>query len=116
MVVSVRTPTWEMPGTCFMYCLMWEFLYSTCKDGTTPSVNTRVRKRPGVPRADSPLEDELYVVGTTQIEVFANDFFKEDTAAQGTIQNLGQGKLGLENGHIITVPGGPVLCRKGMGQ
>ena len=75
-----------------------------------------MRKRPGVPRADSPLEDELYVVGTTQIEVFANDFFKEDTAAQGTIQNLGQGKLGLENGQVVAVASGAILRGKGMGQ
>ena len=43
MVVSVRSAR-----PCLWYCLIWVFLYCTCRLGVTPSVTTRVAKVPGV--------------------------------------------------------------------
>jgi hypothetical protein len=44
---------------------------------------------------DSPVEDQLHLVGTAQIEVFTDDFLEENAAAQRTIQDLSQGELSL---------------------
>src|SRR6516225_6589851 len=67
-------------------------------------------------RVDPPVEDQLHLVGTAQVEVFANDFLEEDSAAQRAIQDLSQGKLGLENGQVVAVASGAILRGKGMGQ
>ena len=44
---------------------------------------------------DPPLEDQLHLVGTAQIEVFPDDLLEENAAGQWAIQDLGEGKLGL---------------------
>src|SRR6516225_4474609 len=65
---------------------------------------------------DPPVEDQLHLVGTAQVEVFANDFLEEDATAERAIQDLSQGKLGLEDGHVVAVASGAILRREGMGQ
>ena len=75
MVVSVRR-AWPS----LWYCLTLDFLYSTWSDGTTPSVNTRVRKLPGRAARDAPIEDQLHLIGTADVEILADDFFEETAA------------------------------------
>ena len=66
MVVSVRR-AWPS----LWYCLTWTSCTSTCNEGTTPSVKTRVRNRPwraAAPRA--PLSNEaLPQTGRTQDQI-----------------------------------------------
>jgi hypothetical protein len=41
------------------------------------------------------IEDQLYLFGPTDIQVFADYIFKEDSPADGAIQNLGRGEFDL---------------------
>ena len=50
---------------------------------------------PGCSLDDAAVEDQLDVVGASQIKVLADDFLKEDAAMHGTIDNLGEGELDL---------------------
>ena len=86
-----------------------------CSDGVTPSVSTRVRKRPGVRLGDAPVEDQLHLVGPAQVQVLADDFLEEDAAGQRSVQHLGQGELGLQDGHVVAVAGLPVGAVNGCG-
>ena len=54
--------------------------------------------------------------GTADVEVFPDDFFKEDAAAYGPIQNLSEGEFDLENGELIAIAGLTVFGGEGMGQ
>jgi hypothetical protein len=58
----------------------------------------------------------LNLFGATDVQVFSDDFFKEDAAAYGLIQYLGEGKFELENGELIAVAGLTVLRGEGMGE
>ncbi len=40
----------------------------------------------GGPLADTPLEDQLHLIGPAQVEVFADDLLKKDAAAVGPIE------------------------------
>ena len=65
---------------------------------------------------DPTIKDKLNLFGTTDVQVFSDDFFKEDAAAHGLIQNLSEGKFELENGELITVSGLTVVGGEGMGE
>lgn len=65
---------------------------------------------------DQTIKDELNLFGTTDVQVFSNDFFKEDAAAYGLIQYLGKGKFELKDGELIAVAGLTVLVGEGMGE
>src|ERR687888_286317 len=58
------------------------------------------------------VKDQLHLIGPADVEVLANDFLEEDPAAEGSVQDLGQGELGLEDGNLVAVTGGAVLSRK----
>src|SRR6266446_8848261 len=98
MVVSVRR-AWPS----LWHCLTLDFLYSTCSEGTTPSVRTRVRKRPGVRRVTRRLK--LHLIGAPEVEILPDDLFEEAAAGDGTIEDLGQGELGLQDGELVPIAG-----------
>src|SRR5437868_1064771 len=70
-----------------------------------PLGNDAGAKATGRSSGDPAVENELYVLRAAEIEVFADDFFKEDAAAHGAIQHLRERKLGLQNGEIVTISG-----------
>ena len=76
----------------------------------------RVRKRPGVRLVTAAVEDELHLVGTPKIQILTDDIFKQDAAAERSVQDLSQGELGLQNGDVIAIAGGTVFRREWMGQ
>jgi len=51
------------------------------------------------------LKDELYLFGTTNVQIFSDHIFKKDAAAYGPIEDLREGQFELENGELITVSG-----------
>ena len=65
---------------------------------------------------DGAVNDELYLFGATNVQVFSDHIFKEDVPAHRLIQNLGEGKFELENGELITVSGLTVLGGEQMGE
>lgn len=54
-------------------------------------------------RADAPPENQLYVVGATEVEVLSDDLFKEHPAHHGSVQHLREAELGLEDRQPIAV-------------
>jgi hypothetical protein len=71
--------------------------------------------RPEAPRrllADSPVEDELDVVGPAEVQVFPNHLVEEDPARHGAVQYLRQTELGLEDRELIAVTGPAVTDGK----
>ena len=62
------------------------------------------------------VEDQLQLVGSAYVEVFADDLLEEDAACHGLIEHLGQGELGLKNRNIVAITGLTVFGRKRMGQ
>src|ERR687895_2281273 len=65
-------------------------------------------RTPGHP----PGKDQLHLIGSAQVQVLADDFLEEDPAAEGSVQDLSQGELGLEDGNLVAVTGSAVLSRK----
>ena len=61
-----------------------------CSEGITPSVITRVRKGPGVALVDATVEDQLYLFGPSQIEIFSDYLLEEHPAAHLAVQHLGE--------------------------
>jgi hypothetical protein len=62
------------------------------------------------------LEDQLHLIRASQIEVLADDFFKEDPAVDGAIEHLGEGELRLQDRELITVAGPTILSGEGVRQ
>ena len=58
----------------------------------------------GAPR-DAPVEDELDLVGSSEVEMLADHLLEEDPPAQRSVQHLGQRKLGLEDRELVAVAG-----------
>jgi len=56
----------------------------------------------------SAVEDELYLFGAADVQVFADHILEEDPATDGTIQHLGQGQFDLEDGDLVSVSGLPI--------
>jgi hypothetical protein len=50
----------------------------SCSEGTTPSVMTRVRNRPGVRRLTLRSNNQAHLAGAADIEVLADHLLKED--------------------------------------
>ena len=73
-------------------------------------------KRAGGSLGDPTIKDQLHLFGTTDVQVFTDDFFKENAAAYWRIQNLREGKFELQNGKLIAVAGLTVVVGKGMGE
>jgi hypothetical protein len=49
------------------------------------------------------------VVGTTDVQVLADDLLKEGPAGDRTIQDQGARELGLEDGDVVAVARGAVV-------
>src|SRR3974377_1227994 len=54
---------------------------------------------------DPAIEDQLDLLGTTEIEVLADDLLEEHAAMRRAVEHLGQGKLGLQDRDVVAVPG-----------
>ena len=70
---------------------------------------------PGCSTRDASIEDQLHLIRTAEIEILADDFFEETAAGHRSIEDLREGELGLQDGELIAIPGGPVRRREGMG-
>ena len=62
------------------------------------------------------IKDQLHHVWTSEVEILPDDLLEENAATQRTVQDLGQGELGLQNGQVIAVAGLVILGRVGMRQ
>jgi hypothetical protein len=60
-------------------------------------------------------KDQLDHVRTADVEILPADLLQEDAATQRTVQDLGQGELGLQDGQLIAVAGLTIGCRVGWG-
>ena len=67
---------------------------------------------PGRPLGDPPLKDELHVVGPPQVQVLADDLLAQDAATDGTVEHLGAGELGLQDGDVIAVARRAIVRRE----
>src|SRR5262249_9830665 len=65
---------------------------------------------------DRTLENQLYVVGTANVQVFTDDFLKEDAAGERSVQDLGKGEFHLEDGDLVAIARGAVRGGKRMRQ
>jgi hypothetical protein len=61
-------------------------------------------------------KDQLDHVRTADVEILPDDLLGQNAATQRTVQDLGQGELGLQDGQLIAVVGLTIGCRVGMGQ
>ena len=61
------------------------------------------------------LKDELHLIGTPQVQVLADDLLKEEATGQGSVQDLGERELGLQDGQVVGVTRLPVGLGEGMG-
>ncbi len=59
------------------------------------------------------LEDQLQVIGPTQVEVLAKHLLEEDPTMHGSIHDLREGKLDLAHRSVVTVAGGLLASREG---
>jgi hypothetical protein len=62
-VVSVRTPTWETPGTCLKYCLMRGFVVDVQGRDHPLGQHAGAEASWGT-LVDPPVENQLHLVGT----------------------------------------------------
>ena len=65
---------------------------------------------------DAPVEDELHMVGTAEVEVLAHDLLEEDPPLDGPVEHLGEGELGLEDRDVVADAGPAVRHRVRMRQ
>src|SRR5256884_3523796 len=63
----------------------------------------------GRPPRQSAVEKQLHPIGSSDVQILPDDFFKEDAAGQRSIQHLGERKLRLQNGEVIAVTGSAIL-------
>src|SRR5262249_41407303 len=62
------------------------------------------------------VEDQLHLVGASQIQVLADDLLEKDASGQGPVENLRQGELCLQDGHVVAVASLAILGRERVGQ
>ena len=65
---------------------------------------------------DAPVEDETDPVGPAGVEVVADDLLEEDPSGDWSVEHLGQGELGLQDGEVVGVAGRGVLLGERVGQ
>ena len=70
--------------------------------------HTRV-KLPGRLLGDNTVKDQLHPIWPTQIQIVANDFFKELPASQGPVEDLRQAYFHLPDGQAPVVPRGAIF-------
>ena len=51
----------------------------------------------GCPAADPTIKDQLHLARPSDIQILADDFFEEDSPAEGAVQHLGQRELDLQH-------------------
>jgi hypothetical protein len=65
---------------------------------------------------DTPVEDQLHLIGSAEIEILPDDLLEETTPRDRPIEHLGQGELGLQDRELIPITGRPVRWGEGMRQ
>src|ERR1700730_145957 len=65
---------------------------------------------------DPTIKDQLYLFGPPDIQVLADYILEENSPADRTIQNLGEGQFDLQNRNLVSVSRLPVARGKGMRQ
>ena len=65
---------------------------------------------------DASIEDQLHLIGTAEVEILADDFFEETAPGERTIEDLGQGELGLQDRELIPIARRAVRGGEGMRQ
>jgi hypothetical protein len=53
---------------------------------------------------DPPVEDGGHAVGSTEVDVVADDLFEEDPHSNGTVEDLGERELGLKDRDVVAIP------------
>jgi hypothetical protein len=51
---------------------------------------------------------------TADVEVFANDLFKENPATDGTVENLSQRQFNLQDGNLVAITGPAIFAGERM--
>jgi hypothetical protein len=64
---------------------------------------------------DSPLEDQLDLIGSADVEVFADDLLEEDAPGHRAVQDLSEGELRLKYRQLVSDTRRAVLGLEGMG-
>lgn len=59
---------------------------------------------------------QLHLFGSAQIDIFPDDFLKEAASADGSIPDLGERKLRLQDRQLVAVTGSAAFGPKGMRQ
>ena len=57
---------------------------------------------------DAPVEDQLHVVGTPQVNVLPDDLLEQHPSLDGAVEDLGQGELRLKHGDVVADARRPV--------
>ena len=57
------------------------------------------------PAVNAPVEDQLHLAGSADVEILADDLLKEHTAGYWTIEHLSERELGLQNGDLVAIAG-----------
>lgn len=66
---------------------------------------TRVRTTSGRTSRHPTIKDQLDLVRTTQVLILRQNLLEENPPGQGTIEDLGKRKFGLQHGHNICITG-----------
>src|SRR5262245_38478807 len=62
------------------------------------------------------VEDQLHVLGATQVEIVAQHLLEKEPARERSIEHLGPRELGLLDEQLVAVTGGAILGGKWMRQ
>jgi hypothetical protein len=76
----------------------------------------RVRKGARSGFGDAPVEDQLHLFGSAQIEILSDHLLEEDSATYRTVQHLGEREFELPDGKLVAVARSEVCGRIGMRQ
>ncbi len=71
---------------------------------------------PGRAGAHTPVEDQLDLIRSPEVEVLANDLLEKRPARRGTVQHLREAELGLPDRQPITIAGAAIPRGKRVGQ
>jgi hypothetical protein len=65
---------------------------------------------------DTPLEDQLHLIRTAEVEILSHDFFEEAAPGDWPIEDLREGELRLEDRELVPIARLPMGGREGMRQ
>ena len=105
MVVSVRS-AWPSLWYCLVVLLdLGRFVLHVQRRHAPLGQHARAEPT-GRAARDPTIEDQLHLIGPADVEILADDLFEEAAPGDGTIKDLGQRELGLQDRELIPIPGG----------